>query len=1020
MQGGNITINGAGSTDTVVTMNSITVTGGQNSINTLPYINEGSTVKLTIGNLIRNTTNHSGINFNGFTTNNSGGSNTLGGQGLTTNGNIIINQVNGAAFSSANLVNNLIGGWAVADGSAFATYDNTYGVVAMGNTYGGFSAPGFTGTDVSAALVATGNYNDGTATRTLAAGAVVSNSWRFSPGATQTITFPTTTTATLGVGIITNANFGITLAATDATNTLTGSGSDLYFYINQNTTAIQPAITGGIALVSNGPATLSLRPQFASNTYSGGTFVQGGTLNLQAAGAFIAIPGDLTITNAALTMSTTPNQIATSSNVVINGGGSFTLANYTTGPTQTLNSFTFNNEGGSANPTLSLGTPTTLTSTLVLSSATPITATNNSLATTPTISTGAATLTALQFSDANPVITVNAGLALTGLTISAPITQHVNMLSLSKSGTGALALSGANTFTTGFNLNQGSLIFGASSTPTSGTVTSGPVGTGTLTIAGGTTVLSDGTARTIANATTVNGDFTFGGVVSGNGLTLSGAMNLGSTGRTITVTSPAVTSTISGAITSTATGTAITKAGAGTLVFTSATNNLNGAEVAVSAGILKNGVDNAIPNNSQINVSAGAGYDLNGFNQASLQIAGTGFITNSANSSRTLTLGGASATDVATNVSSAYNGVLTDNRLAQASSALAVTKAGIGTLTLGGTLNNYFGATTIVAGTLAASVDNALSPNSTVIVGNTTTGTLTATLDLSSTSQAIAGLQAVNNNATGSASIIIGSGKTLTVNGPVTLGANTSATDTTNVNFSGGGNLVVNSSGGTFQVGGGTGATNTNAAIVDMSSLASFTANLGTTGVLRVGDVNSPTTGGSSVLTLAPVSSITAGTLNIGEATGQSNLQTLKLGSTSNVINVDTINVGTNTNRGAGDLSFATGTGTLTVRAANGTGRATLNLTNGSASTAAALNSTMNLNGHSADLLLSTVTLAARSAGTTGGATATFSFDTGTMDATSTVLTSRTGSTLTTGALSSTMNIGGGSALLGAPRGGAD
>jgi hypothetical protein len=77
-----------------------------------------------------------------------------------------------------------------------------------------------------------------------------------------------------------------------------------------------------------------------------------------------------------------------------------TFPNYATGPTQTLASLTFPNDGGTGNPSLTLGTPTVATSTLILSSATPITSTNNSLATTPTISTGAATLTALQFSNA--------------------------------------------------------------------------------------------------------------------------------------------------------------------------------------------------------------------------------------------------------------------------------------------------------------------------------------------------------------------------------------------------------------------------------------------------------------------------------------------------------------------------------------------------------------------------------------------------------------------------------------------
>ncbi|GEP44951.1 autotransporter-associated beta strand repeat-containing protein [Brevifollis gellanilyticus] len=1160
MLGSSFNINGAGSTDTTVALNSIAVTGGNNTINVLPYINEGSTVKLTIGALTRDNTNHSGINFNGFTTNNSSGVSTIGGQGLTQNGQVVINSIGqtvasavttagsnivtvpstaglyvgglvtgtglpansritaitsattftittgtgvtaqssttltasspiinlsltggvttagsnivtvpsttglfvgapvtgtgipansfitgitgattftittgtGVTAQSAttltfnNLQNNLIGGWAVADGNTFATYVSgngvftNNGVSVMSQTTQGIVAPGFTGTDLSAALVTTGNYSDGGTTRTLAAGAQTANSIRLVPGAAQTITMPTTSTLALNVGMISNAAFLSTIAATDATNTISGTGTDLYFFVNQNVLQINAAIIGSAALVSNGPATLRLAPAFASNTYTGGTFVQNGTMTLQATSPFIAIPGNLTINNAAVTMSTTPNQIATTSVVSINGGGSLTLANYTTGPTQTLDSVIFSNEGGIGNPTLSLGTPTTATSTLVLSSATPITASNNSLATVPTISTGAATLTALQFSNANPVIMVNQGLGLTGLTIIAPITQNAGMTgAISKSGLGALALSGQSTFTTGLTLNQGSLILGANSTPTTVAtpVTSGPLGTGTLTIAGGTTLLSDGTARTVSNPITVSGDFTVGGIVAGNGVVLNGTVDLGATGRTITVTSPAVNATLAGVISSTATGTALTKAGAGTLTLSNSSNVLGGAGIAVTGGILKLGVDNAIPNASPLAISAGAGFDLNAFNEAIQTISGTGFITNSG-VAKTLTVGGTSATDTTTpnTVNSTFAGAI----VAATPANLLLTKSGLGNLTLTGSgLSTYAGATTVVAGSLIGGADNAFSPNSIVTVGNTTTGTanLVATLDTGAFNQTIAGLVAATQTVGSSSTINVASGKTLTVNGNVTLGSNTSATDTTNVNFTGGGNLVVSATAGTFQVGGATGGTNTNAAIVNMSALASFTANLGSGGTFRIGDAANTTavsTFGSSILTLAPVSSIAAGTLNIGESTAQNIVQTLKLGSTSNALNFNTINVGANTNRGIGNLSFATGTGTVTVRAFDGVSRAVMNLTNGSGATANPLASTVDLSGHNADLLLSTLTLAARSGGTTGGATSTFTFDTGTLDVTSTVMTSRTGATLTTGALASTINLGGGTASLGA------
>ncbi|NDB19215.1 MAG: hypothetical protein EB027_08170, partial [Actinobacteria bacterium] len=344
-----------------------------------------------------------------------------------------------------------------------------------------------------------------------------------------------------------------TLAATDTSNALSGSGSDLYVYVNQGTMVIEPKISGTSSLVVNGPATLSLRPKYAANSYSGGTFVNAGTLNLQvqAGSGFVAIPGDLTVNNAAVTMSTEPQQIAAASNIAINGGGSVTLANYTAGPTQTFASLSFNNQGGIGNPTFSFGTPTTATSTVVLTAANAITAINDSFSTTPVISTGAASFSALQLSNAAPVITVS-GLSSESLVISAPITSAGGQVK--KSGAGALVLSGASTFTNGFDLNAGVLIIGAASTGTP--VTSGPIGTGTLQVDVGTTLLSDA-GRTLGNAVTVTGNFTFGGVTAANNLTLAGAVDLGSAGRTITVSSPAVTATLTGVLTSTATGTAL-------------------------------------------------------------------------------------------------------------------------------------------------------------------------------------------------------------------------------------------------------------------------------------------------------------------------------------------------------------------------------------------------------------------------------------------------------------------------------
>ena len=57
-------------------------------------------------------------------------------------------------------------------GGKIINIGSTFGVVALGNAYGSFSAPAYTGTDISLATVATGNYSDGAVTRTIPAGAI--------------------------------------------------------------------------------------------------------------------------------------------------------------------------------------------------------------------------------------------------------------------------------------------------------------------------------------------------------------------------------------------------------------------------------------------------------------------------------------------------------------------------------------------------------------------------------------------------------------------------------------------------------------------------------------------------------------------------------------------------------------------------------------------------------------------------------------------------------------------------------
>jgi autotransporter-associated beta strand protein len=297
---------------------------------------------------------------------------------------------------------------------------------------------------------------------------------------------------------------------------------------------------------------------------------------------------------------------------------------------------------------------------------------------------------------------------------------------------------------------------------------------------------------------------------------------------------------------------------------------------------------------------------------------------------------------------------------------------------------------------------NSFSPNSTIVVGNNTA--FTSTIDLNGTNQTIGGLTVSSNTASAN-TINVAAGRTLTVNGPVTIGSDIAAgAQATKATFAGGGNLVVN--GSVFQVGGVT--TNTvgvpsDSATADLTGLAQLNANLGAAGIFRVGDNNGlaqsfAPSAGTSTLLLPPVSTINAGRLSIGGGTSQNTLQTLTLGSTSTTINADIVYFGSDETatggRGQGLMNFAPGsTGTLSIHAFDGVGRAGLALVDTVTFTGGSINGTMDLSGHDSTLFLNDFHVGVRRNGSpqTGGSVTSpaigiFVLDRGTLDVTTLVI----------------------------------
>jgi autotransporter-associated beta strand protein len=293
--------------------------------------------------------------------------------------------------------------------------------------------------------------------------------------------------------------------------------------------------------------------------------------------------------------------------------------------------------------------------------------------------------------------------ATAGITINANIHNNgtnSSSVTVNAQGSNTVVLAGQSTYTGGTVLAAGELGLGADSTLTSGTLTSGPLGTGTLTLYGGTLNPRFGGTQTVANAMTVTGDFTLNGRINTTAIVLAGSMNL--TGGTRTVTVPAASSgstTISGVISNGS----FTKDGTGTLTVSGANTYAGGTTVI--AGTLNLGnVLGLGASTGSLTVNGGT-LDLNALSPTVGALSGAG------GSITTLTSGTSTLT-ANSPASATFAGALQNGGSGK---VLALTKQGTGTLTLSGT-SNYTGVTTISAGTLV--VDGALTGNSAVAVSN--------------------------------------------------------------------------------------------------------------------------------------------------------------------------------------------------------------------------------------------------------------------------------------------------------------
>ena len=596
---------------------------------------------------------------------------------------------------------------------------------------------------------------------------------------------------------------------------------------------------------------------------------------------------------------------------------------------------------------------------------------------------------------------------------------------INKTGAGSLVLSGSNTGSGGLNLVAGSLVIGNDNA----------LGTGLFTLGAGTTIDTGAGAITNAgnNAQNWDGNFFFTGT---NTLNLgTGVVTLGD--NVIATLGNALT--IGGAIGDGVSTYSITKTGAGSLTLngsntyggrttlTLGTLNLNGANSGAAGGVTMEsgtnlnighadalGSGTLIINGGTLNNTSGGTLAL-GSSIAQNWNSSFTFTGNNdlATGSGAVTLG-VSTTITVTAGTLSVGGVIDDGI-----NAFGVIKTGAGTLSLGG-VNTYGGATTLNQGALVFTADQSLTSAGNVLnLGSSAGSTSSFSVALSAASARFGGAMLVQTDNSTANNITIGAGKSLRVDGAVTIGYNSvAANSTTKLNITGAsGTFKIGDVGSPtnqgFQLGNGGTSDISNAGTLDMSGLGTFYANLGT-GTFRVGSATNGS-GGSvagSTLILAANSTIIAATVTSDVPDGTV-VQAIKLGSGTNEINATTLSIGGGSNRGTGTLDFNTLSGTIKIRALDGSGRATMNVQNGGSSSGTSSAGTVDFSGHEANLLLGTLAVGGKTGAVTASGTGIFSFDTGTLDATTLNIAARTGTTSTSGMVTGTVTLGGGTTTIG-------